>query len=174
MRYGLIGERLGHSFSKEVHAMLSDYDYEIREVAKGELDSFMQKADFKAINVTIPYKESVIPYLSYISEEAKLIGSVNTIVNREGKLYGYNTDFIGMVALINKMCLSLKGKKTVILGTGGTSKTAGAVAASLGANPILTVSRSKKDGCIDYDELMKEHLDAEIIINTTPIVLIII
>ena len=169
MRYGLIGERLGHSFSKEVHAMLSDYDYEIREVARDELDSFMQKADFKAINVTIPYKESVIPYLSYISEEAKLIGSVNTIVNREGKLYGYNTDFAGMVALINEMRLSFIGKKTVILGTGGTSKTAKAVATSLGADPILTVSRTKKDGCIDYNELMKDHLDAEIIINTTPI-----
>lgn len=169
MKYGLIGERLGHSFSKEVHALLSDYNYEIREVAKDELDSFMKKADFKAINVTIPYKESVIPYLSYISDEAKLIGSVNTIVNRDGKLYGYNTDFAGMVALINKMRLSLEGKKTVILGTGGTSKTAKAVATSLGATPIITVSRTKKDGCIDYDELMKEHLDAEIIINTTPI-----
>lgn len=169
MKYGLIGERLGHSFSKEVHAMLSDYDYEIREVARDGLDSFMQKADFKAINVTIPYKESVIPYLSYVSEEAKLIGSVNTIVNRNGKLYGYNTDFAGMVALINKMRLSLKGKKTVILGTGGTSKTAKAVAMSLGAEPILTVSRTKKDGCIDYNELMKDHLDAQIIINTTPI-----
>lgn len=169
MKYGLIGERLGHSFSKEVHAMLSDYDYEIREVARDGLDSFMQKADFKAINVTIPYKESVIPYLSYISEEAKLIGSVNTIVNRNGKLYGYNTDFAGMVALINKMRLSLKGKKTVILGTGGTSKTAKAVAMCLGADPILTVSRTKKDGCIDYNELMQGHLDAQIIINTTPI-----
>ena len=169
MKYGLIGERLGHSFSKEVHAMLSDYDYEIREVARDGLDSFMQKADFKAINVTIPYKESIIPYLSYISEEAKLIGSVNTIVNRNGKLYGYNTDFAGMVALINKMRLSLKGKKTVILGTGGTSKTAKAVAMSLGAEPILTVSRTKKDGCIDYNELMQGHLDAQIIINTTPI-----
>ena len=169
MKYGLIGERLGHSFSKEVHAMLSDYDYEIREVARDGLDSFMQKADFKAINVTIPYKESVIPYLSYISEEAKLIGSVNTIVNRNGKLYGYNTDFAGMVALINKMRLSLKGKKTVILGTGGTSKTAKAVAMSLGADPILTVSRTKKDGCIDYNELIQGHLDAQIIINTTPI-----
>lgn len=169
MKYGLIGERLGHSFSKEVHAMLSDYDYEIREVARDVLDSFMQKADFKAINVTIPYKESVIPYLSYISEEAKLIGSVNTIVNRNGKLYGYNTDFAGMVALTNKMRLSLRGKKTVILGTGGTSKTAKAVAMSLGADPILTVSRTKKDGCIDYNELIQGHLDAQIIINTTPI-----
>ena len=169
MKYGLIGEKLGHSFSKEVHSMLSDYEYEICEIPKDGLDSFMKEADFKAINVTIPYKESVIPYLSYISDEAKKIGSVNTIVNRGGKLYGYNTDFFGMVSLINKMRLSIKGKKTVILGTGGTSKTAFAVVESLGAEPIITVSRTKKDGAIDYEELMKDHLDAEIIINTTPV-----
>ena len=169
MKYGLIGEKLGHSFSKEVHSMLSDYEYEIREIPKEGLDSFMKEADFKAINVTIPYKESVIPYLSYISDEAKKIGSVNTIVNRGGKLYGYNTDFFGMVSLINKMRLSVKGKKTVILGTGGTSKTAFAVVESLGAEPIITVSRTKKGGAIDYEELMKDHLNAEIIINTTPV-----
>ena len=169
MKYGLIGEHLGHSFSKEVHSHLSDYDYELCEIAKDELDSFMRRADFKAINVTIPYKEKVIPYLNYISDEAKMIGSVNTIVNRDGKLYGYNTDFFGMTSLIDRMHLSLKGKKTVILGTGGTSKTALAVSKSLGAYPIITVSRVKKDGCIDYDELMRDHLDAEIIINTTPV-----
>lgn len=169
MKYGLIGEKLGHSFSKEVHSMLSDYEYEICEIPKDGLDAFMREASFKAINVTIPYKESVIPYLSYISDEAKKIGSVNTIVNRGGKLYGYNTDFFGMVSLINKMRLSIKGKKTVILGTGGTSKTAFAVVESLGAEPIITVSRTKKDGAIDYEELMKDHLDAEIIINTTPV-----
>ena len=169
MKYGLIGEKLGHSFSKEVHSMLSDYEYEICEIPKDGLDAFMREASFKAINVTIPYKESVIPYLSYISDEAKKIGSVNTIVNRGGKLYGYNTDFFGMVSLINKMRLSIKGKKTVILGTGGTSKTAFAVVESLGAEPIITVSRTKKGGAIDYEELMKDHLDAEIIINTTPV-----
>ena len=169
MKYGLIGEKLGHSFSKEVHSMLSDYEYEICEIPKDGLDAFMREASFKAINVTIPYKESVIPYLSYISDEAKKIGSVNTIVNRGGKLYGYNTDFFGMVSLINKMRLSIKGKKTVILGTGGTSKTAFAVVESLGAEPIITVSRTKKDGAIDYEELMKDHLNAEIIINTTPV-----
>ena len=169
MKYGLIGERLGHSFSKEVHGMLSDYEYEIREIERDELDGFMRRADFKAINVTIPYKEAVIPYLSYISEEAKLIGSVNTVVNRDGKLYGYNTDFHGMTALINKMRLSITGKKTVILGTGGTAKTATAVAKHLGADPIITVSRTKRDGVIDYAELYREHTDAEIVINTTPV-----
>ena len=168
MKYGLIGEHLGHSFSKEVHAMLSDYEYKICEIDKDKLGEFMTKADFKAINVTIPYKEAVIPYLSYISEEAKAIGSVNTIVNRDGKLYGYNTDFFGMTSLINKMHLNLKGKKTVILGTGGTSKTALAVTKSLGAEPIITVSRTKKGNAIDYNELKEKHTDAEIIINTTP------
>ena len=168
MKYGLIGEHLGHSFSKEVHAMLSDYKYKICEIDKDKLGDFMTKADFKAINVTIPYKEAVIPYLSYISEEAKAIGSVNTIVNCDGKLYGYNTDFFGMTSLINKMHLNLKGKKTVILGTGGTSKTALAVTKSLGAEPIITVSRTKKGNAIDYNELKEKHTDAEIIINTTP------
>jgi shikimate dehydrogenase len=169
MKYGLIGEHLGHSFSKEVHSMLSDYDYEIKEIAPDDLDAFMRKADFKAINVTIPYKEAVIPHLYYISEEAKAIGSVNTIVNRDGKLYGYNTDFFGMTSLINKLHLNLKGRKTVILGTGGTAKTALAVAKSLGADPILKVSRTKKDDAIDYSELKELHKDAEIIINTTPV-----
>jgi len=169
MKYGLIGEHLGHSFSKDVHSMLADYEYEIREIPKDGLDAFMREANFKAINVTIPYKESVIPYLTYISEEAKRIGAVNTIVNRGGELYGYNTDFLGMTSLINKMRVSLAGMKTVILGTGGTSKTAVAVAESLGADPIITVSRTKKDGAIDYEELLSNHLDTKIIINTTPV-----
>ena len=168
MKYGLIGERLGHSFSRDVHGMLADYDYELREITKDELADFMTRAEFTAINVTIPYKEAVIPYLSYISEEAKKIGAVNTVVKRDGKLYGYNTDFLGMTAQLNKMRLNLKGKKTVILGTGGTAKTARAVAESLGARPIL-VSRTNREGVIDYEELYRDHLDAEIIINTTPV-----
>ena len=109
MKYGLIGEKLGHSFSRDVHGMLADYEYELKEIPKNELDSFMIKREFKAINVTIPYKEAVIPHLYYISDEARAIGSVNTIVNRDGKLYGYNTDFSGMCAQINKMHLNLSG-----------------------------------------------------------------
>ena len=169
MKYGLIGERLGHSFSKDVHAMLADYDYELCEIPKDALGDFMTKAEFNAINVTIPYKEAVIPYLYYVSDEAQRIGAVNTVIKRDGKLYGYNTDFLGMTAQINRMRLDLNGKKTVILGTGGTSKTAHAVAESLGADPIITVSRTKRDDVIDYSELMNDHLDAAIIINTTPV-----
>ena len=94
MIYGCIGEKLGHSFSREIHARLFDYKYELCEIPKGELDAFMIKRDFKAINVTIPYKLDVIPHLYEISDTAKKIGAVNTIVNKDGKLYGYNTDFL--------------------------------------------------------------------------------
>ena len=111
MKYGLIGEKLGHSFSAEIHKQLADYDYKLREVSREEFDGFMKARDFSAINVTIPYKQDVIPYLSYISDTAKQIGAVNTIVNKDGKLYGYNTDFSGMKALIQKNGIDLSGKR---------------------------------------------------------------
>ncbi len=168
MEYGCIGEKLQHSFSKEIHARLADYSYELCEIPKDELSKFMQKKDFRAINVTIPYKTAVIPYLDEISETAKKIGAVNTIVNRGGRLYGYNTDFFGMQSLITENGISLKNKKVLILGTGGTSKTAHAVAEDLGAREILTVSRSEKDGTVSYDEAYRLHDDAAVIINTTP------
>ncbi|MEE1279246.1 MAG: shikimate dehydrogenase, partial [Oscillospiraceae bacterium] len=108
MIYGCIGEKLGHSFSKDIHNRLFDYEYELCEVKKDKLQEFMIKRDFRAINVTIPYKLDVIPHLYEISETAKKIGAVNTIVNRDGKLYGYNTDFSGMNALIRKNGIDIK------------------------------------------------------------------
>lgn len=169
MKYGCIGEHLKHSFSKEIHNSLSDYEYELKEIPKDKLDEFMTLHDFKAINVTIPYKEAVIPYLSYIDAAAKEIGAVNTIINKDGRLYGYNTDFYGMIMLIAHAGIDLKNKKVAILGTGGTSKTASAVAKSLLAREILTVSRTKKDGTITYEELYENHKDLDVIINTTPL-----
>ncbi|MBQ5816451.1 MAG: shikimate dehydrogenase [Oscillospiraceae bacterium] len=168
MNYGLIGEKLGHSFSKDVHARLFDYTYEPREIAREDFDAFMKSKDFKAINVTIPYKQMVIPHLDFIDETAKKIGAVNTIVNRDGRLYGYNTDFFGMRALILKNGIEIENKKVLILGSGGTSKTAYAVAESLGAKEIYRVSRSGRDGSITYADAENCHNDAEIIINTTP------
>ena len=168
MKYGLIGEKLSHSFSKEIHEALADYEYEITPIAKDKLDEFMIKREFIAINVTIPYKEDVIPYLDYISDQAKEIGAVNTIVNRGGKLFGYNTDFFGMTDLINHAGIEIKGKKVLVLGTGGTSKTSLSVVKALGAREIYTVSRSGKDGALTYDEAYEKHSDAEVIINTTP------
>lgn len=169
MDYGLIGERLSHSFSKEIHNKIANYHYELKEIPKGEIEEFLEKKDFKAINVTIPYKETVIPYLYEISDAAKEIGAVNTIVNKDGKLYGYNTDFLGLKALIETNGIVIKNKKVLILGSGGTSKTAFAVAKDLGAKEILKISRQAKQGFITYDEAITSQTDAEVIINTTPV-----
>ncbi|MBQ4578951.1 MAG: AAA family ATPase [Clostridia bacterium] len=166
MEYGLIGEKLPHSFSKEIHEKLAGYDYQLKELTPAQLPGFLQKKDFKGINVTIPYKQDVIPYLDEIDPKAAAIGAVNTIVNREGKLYGYNTDYDGMVALVRHSGLSLEGKSVLILGTGGTSKTAMAVAADLGAADVRRVSRSGKEGAISYEEA--QRLPVQILINTTP------
>ncbi len=169
MKYGCIGERLKHSFSKEIHNSLSDYKYELKEIPKDKLDDFMKSHDFKAINVTIPYKEAVIPYLDYIDDAAKEIGAVNTIVNKDDKLYGYNTDFYGMRMLIAHAGIDFQNKKVAILGTGGTSKTARAVSKSLSAKEIITVSRTKNKDTLTYGELYEYHKDLDIVINTTPL-----
>ena len=167
MKYGLIGEKMGHSFSKEIHNKLLDYDYELKEIEPEDLEKFITDKDFSAINETIPYKEMFIPYLDFVSDTAKKIGAVNTIVNKNGKLYGYNTDFFGLKSLILKSGIDLSGKKVLILGSGGTSKTAYAVAQNLNAREIYKVSRKKIEGYITYKEI-KNHTDTEIIINTTP------
>ncbi len=167
-KYGCIGKKLTHSFSKEIHKELADYEYELIELNEEEIQPFFEEKDFEAINVTIPYKETVIPYLDTVSDIARRIGAVNTIVNRNGKLYGYNTDYYGMKSLIERVGLALPGKKVLVLGTGGTSKTARVVAADMGASEVLTVSRSKSEEYIDYVEAVTLHSNAEIIINTTP------
>ena len=148
MEYGLIGEHLGHSFSKDIHGKIADYSYELKEIDKADLDEFMVTKNFKGINVTIPYKQDVIPYLDYVDPAALEIGAVNTIVNKDGHLSGYNTDYLGMKSMIEYNGISIDGGKVLILGTGGTSKTATAVAKSLGASKIIHVSRSGKDGAI--------------------------
>lgn len=168
MQYGCIGEHLTHSFSKEIHGQLKDYLYELRQIPMGQLGAFMEKRDFKAINVTIPYKQDVIPYLKEIEPMAASIGAVNTVVNRDGDLYGYNTDFGGMLDLIKHAGITLVGKKVLILGTGGTSKTAMAVAKHMGAASVYRVSRSAKPGVLTYEQVLAEHLDAQVLINTTP------
>jgi len=144
MQYGLIGEKLGHSFSREIHESLGLYSYELAEVARDQLDAFMQARDFAGINVTIPYKEAVIPFLDAMSDRAREVGAVNTIVNRDGRLFGDNTDVGGLQALIRRMGLELRGKTVLIAGTGGTSKTAHAVARSLGAARVVKLSRSSQ------------------------------
>ncbi len=167
-KYGCIGKKLTHSFSKEVHAFLADYHYELIELSEEDIKPFFEDKNFESINVTIPYKETVIPYLDYVSDIAKKIGAVNTVVNKDGKLYGYNTDYYGMKALIEKIGINMKGAKVLVLGTGGTSKTARVVAKDMGACEVLVVSRSKKENFITYEEAVTKHSDADVIINTTP------
>ncbi len=168
MKYGCIGEHLSHSFSAPIHRFLGDYDYTICQLPREALGEFMTRRDFLGINVTIPYKAAVIPYLDEISPLAKEIGAVNTVVHREGRLWGYNTDFDGMQALIHRIGVPLAGKKVAVLGSGGTGHTACALAKSLGAHAVLSVSREKKAGCITYEELYAHHADTQYIINTTP------
>ncbi len=168
MEYGCIGEHLGHSFSKEIHNSLESYDYTLKELTPEELKLFMEEKAFKAINVTIPYKKDVIPYLYSISPEAEAINAVNTIVNHNGNLYGYNTDFYGLKGLIDKENVSLKDKCVAVLGSGGTSNTAFAVAESMGASRVYKVSREEKTGYVTYTQLYEKSTEINVIINTTP------
>lgn len=168
MEYGLIAEKTGHSFSPEIHRSLGGYDYELRALLPREFDAFMKKRDFKGVNVTLPYKIDVIPYLDYVDPLARKIGAVNTVVNKDGKLFGYNTDFGGMRMMIERSGVSFKDQKVLILGSGGTSRTARAVSSILGAKQIVTVRRDKKNGCITYRDAYDLHGDAFALINTTP------
>lgn len=168
MEYGLLGKVLAHSFSPEIHALIGDYDYKLIELAEDKVEAFLKERDFKAINVTIPYKQTVMPMLDEISESAKAIGAVNTVVNRDGKLYGYNTDFDGLKALIESLIPTLKDLKVLILGSGGTSHTAQAVAKSMGAKEIVVASIMGEEGTVSYEEAKTMHSDADFLINTTP------
>ena len=165
MKYGLIGEHLSHSYSKQIHERISDYTYELHPLLPQELRSFVRNSGYSGINVTIPYKKAVIPFLDEISDEAVRIGSVNTVVRRKGRLYGYNTDYYGFMNMAKRVGISFLDRKVLILGTGGTSVTAQTVAADAGAAEIVVVSRN---GRVNYENVYN-HSDAEIIVNTTPV-----
>ena len=176
MEYGLIGEKLGHSYSAIIHGAFGEYPYELTELSPDAVDDFMRERAFWGINVTIPYKERVIPYLDQIDERAERIGAVNTIVNRNRKLYGYNTDYYGLSRLLTSKT-DLSGKKVLILGTGGTSKTACAVCQDHGAASVWRLSRNETAPAVNtvagaatvsYREALEKHTDADLIINTTP------
>lgn len=166
MKYGLLGEKLSHSFSPRIHEMLGNKEYSLFALPEEKLDSFLREGDFKGINVTIPYKQKVIPYLSSISDRARRIGAVNTVVRREdGSLSGFNTDYAGLKFMLTENGIDPAGKKVLILGSGGTSLTALAVVSDMGARQVVRVSRHGED---NYENLDRHH-DSEIILNTTPV-----
>lgn len=166
MQYGLLGEKLSHSFSPQIHSILGLAEYGLIEVERENLAMFMTEKKFSAINVTIPYKQDVMSFCDELSDGASAIGAVNTIVNRSGKLYGYNTDFSGLLYMAKRVGIDFAGKKVLVLGSGGTSKTACFAATSSGASSVHIVSRS---GELNYENVHEIHPDAQIIINTTPI-----
>lgn len=169
MEYGLIGSKLGHSYSKIIHEMLCGYRYDLCPLpTEEEARAFLTRRAFRAINVTIPYKRLVMEYCSYIDPRAKAIGAVNTVVNRNGLLYGYNTDSLGFAYLADAHGVEFAGRTVLILGTGGTHNTTRAVAKEKGAARVLTVSRhpDPEKGELSYAEAV--HSGADIVINTTP------
>ena len=167
MEYGLIGAKLGHSCSPEIHAQLGDYDYRLYERTEEEFIDLMKRRAFKGLNVTIPYKKLAYAHCDALSDVARDVGCVNTLVVRpDGALYGHNTDIGGLVASIRRAGIDLAGRKVAILGSGGTSLTARAACRRLGAGETVVVSRS---GPVDYAALYRDHADCRIVINATPV-----
>lgn len=166
LKCGLLGRKLGHSYSPQIHSMLGDYEYLLYEKEPEELEDFLKSGEFDGLNVTIPYKKSVIPYCAELSDIAKAIGSVNTIVKHpDGSLYGDNTDAFGFESLIRSSGINVGGCKALVLGSGGASVTVCAVLKKLGAAEVVVISRSGEN---NYDNI-SIHADADIIVNTTPV-----
>ena len=166
--YGLIGAKLGHSYSKIIHEKIADYTYTLLPLpTEAEARAFFEKREFAAVNVTIPYKQMVIPCCDEVDPRAKAIGAVNTVVNRGGKLYGYNTDYAGFAYLAKAHGVDFAGKTVLVLGTGGTHATVSAVCRDGGAKEILTASRTGKYGALTYEQAAARS-DVQIVVNTTP------
>ena len=164
MKCGLLGRKLGHSYSPQIHAQLADYSYELFEKEPKELENFLKYGDFSGINVTVPYKKDVIPFLDELTPRAKRLGAVNTVVRRDGKLIGHNTDYFGFLTMVHSSGLNVKDKKVLVLGSGGASNTAVAVLEEL-SSQVLVISRSGENS---YGNLHL-HSDAALIVNTTPV-----
>ncbi len=165
MEFALLGEKLGHSFSPQIHRALVGCDYQLLPTPPEAVADLFRRRDFRGLNVTIPYKQTVMPLCDEIDPRAAAIGAVNTVVNRDGRLTGYNTDIDGLIYLARRTGVDMAGKKVVILGSGGTGRTARAAAGELGAAEIVTVSRGGED---NYETLSR-HADAQVLLNTTPV-----
>lgn len=167
MEYGLIGKTLKHSFSPEIHARLADYSYVLVPLEEQELQPFILAKDFKGINVTIPYKEKVLPFCDVVDPVAKKIGAVNTILNKKGRLHGYNTDCEGFIYLLRRHGIELKGRTVLLLGNGASTKTVTAAAELLLAAEILVASRAAGDDVLSYGQAMQRQ-DVQVVVNCSP------
>ena len=165
MEYGLLGETLGHSFSPQIHQALADYDYRLYPTPQPAVAELFRRREFRGLNVTIPYKQTVIPLCDEVDPQAAAIGAVNTVVNRDGRLTGYNTDIDGLIYLARRAGVDMAGKKVAVLGSGGTSRTAQAAARKLGAAQVVVISRNGED---NYGNLSR-HADTQVVVNTTPV-----
>ena len=165
-KFGLIGEKLGHSYSPLIHSKFGDYEYELCEAKEEELEALLKKEEYGGFNITIPYKKTVLKLCDEISDTARAIGSVNTIIRSEdGKLKGYNTDYDGVIYLLKAAKIDVKGMKCMVLGSGGASLTVQTVLADMGASEIVIISRKGEN---NYENINR-HFDSEIIVNTTPV-----
>lgn len=165
-RFCLIGEKLGHSLSQKIHKAFNQYDYSLVELEESQLKDFVDRSEYCGFNVTIPYKQKIMEYIDEIEERAKKIGAVNTVVYKNGKSYGYNTDILGMEELLKKSKIELKDKIVLILGSGGTSHTANYLCKIKEAKEIVIVSRNGK---INYSNVKELYSHCDVIINTTPV-----
>ncbi|MGX7108858.1 shikimate kinase [Facklamia miroungae] len=161
---GLIGRKLGHSYSQSVHQRIGNYPYHLIELEPHQLEDFLLEKNYLGLNVTIPYKEAVLPYLDSLDPLAKAIGSVNTIVNKEGKLKGYNTDYAGLDFLLKNNHLTLTDKNVLILGSGGSAKMIGVYAKNHGCQRVSHLSIRQA-----FPPLSADHQEAQVIFNATPV-----
>ena len=168
-KYGLIGEKLGHSYSKLIHEQLADYIYDLIPLTKEEFQEFMIKKEFTAINVTIPYKQAVIPYLDILDPSAQAIGAVNAITNHNGILHGYNTDYLGFLYTLHHNQIHVTNEKVLVLGNGGAAKAIVAALLSLSPKELITVKYKEEPNTITYEQAIQFHSDATLIVNTSPV-----
>ena len=164
MKCGLLGERLGHSLSPQIHRLLGDYSYELAEVSPCALPSFLETTACDGLNVTIPYKKTVLPFCQSLSDEARAVGAVNTMVRNSDGWHGYNTDVAGFACLLSQSGFSVEGKRCLVLGSGGASAAVCYALEKAGGNPVV-VSRT---GEVNYENV-ERYVDAPLLVNATPV-----
>ena len=166
MKFGLLGRTLGHSFSPRIHSALGNTNYELFEREPSQLQEFFDDPELQGINITIPYKVNALEACDVVDPRAERIGCVNTMVRKDGKWHGYNTDYDGFVFTLQHANIDVSGKECIILGDGASSATVHVALEDLGAKNIVHLSRKTAPF---YGDAPNYYETAQIIINCTPI-----